>query len=122
MANPNIVNVGTITLENNFVDITTETTTTILTTVSDDTVVRLKEVRVSENSASTTAVTLNYYDAIPGTSYPIVNNHNIPLGSTSVIFSGVLHVKEGDSITITTDDPDGTTVDVTVTVTYEVLS
>ena len=54
--------------------------------------------------------------------YPIVNNHNIPLGSTSVIFSGVLHVKEGDSITITTDDPDGTTVDVTVTVTYEVLS
>ena len=122
MADPNIVGVSTITLENSLTNISSETTTTILSAVSTGSVVRLKEVRVSENSASTTAVTLNYYDAIPGTSYPIVNNHNIPLGSTSVIFSGVLHVKEGDSITITTDDPDGTTVDVTVTVTYEVLS
>jgi len=87
--------------------------------------VRLKEVRVSENSSSTTAVTLEYYDpyASPSaTYYPIVNNHHIPPDSTSVIFSGVFHVKEDDSLTITPDDIDGSTVNLTVAVTYEVLS
>lgn len=133
MANPNIVGVSTITLENNFVDITTETTTTILSAVSTGNVVRLKEVRVSENSALPTGtvsstnpdddnplyVTLNYND---GSNNPIVSKYHIPLCSTAVIFSGVFHVKEGHSLTITTGDDDATSVDVTVAVTYEVLS
>ena len=136
MANPNIVSVSTITLENNFVDITTETTTTILSSVTTGNVVRLKEVRVSENSALPAAptgsppestvdddnplyVTLNYND---GSNNPIVSKHHIPLCSTAVIFSGVFHVKEGHSITITTGDDDTSSVDVTVAVTYEVLS
>ena len=138
MANPNIVGVSTITLENNFVDISSETTTTILSAVSTGSVVRLKEVRVSENSALPAAptespyesdvdddnplyVTLNYDN---GTAYPIVSKHHIPLCSTAVIFSGVFHVKEGHSLTITTGDDDNipATLDATVAVTYEVLS
>jgi hypothetical protein len=135
MANPNIVGVSTITLENNFVDISSETTTTILSAVSTGNVVRLKEVRVSENSALPTGavsstnpdddnplyVTLNYDN---GTAYPIVSKHHIPLCSTAVIFSGVFHVKEGHSLTITTGDDDNipATLDATVAVTYEVLS
>jgi len=136
MANPNIVGVSTITLENSLTNISSETTTTILSAVSTGSVVRLKEVRVSENSALPAAptgsppestvdddnplyVTLNYDN---GTAYPIVSKHHIPLCSTAVIFSGVFHVKEGHSLTITTGDDDTSSVDVTVAVTYEVLS
>ena len=138
MANPNIVGVSTITLENSLTNISSETTTTILSAVSTGSVVRLKEVRVSENSALPAAptsspyestvdddnplyVTLNYDN---GTAYPIVSKHHIPLCSTAVIFSGVFHVKEGHSITITTGDDDNipATLDATVAVTYEVLS
>lgn len=139
MANPNIVGVSTITLENSLTNISLETTTTLLSNAADSGEVwRLKEVRVSENSALPAAptgsppvttvdddnplyVTLNYDN---GTAYPIVSKHHIPLCSTAVIFSGVFHVKEGHSITITTGDDDNipATLDVTVAVTYEVLS
>lgn len=140
MANPNIVNVSTITLENQFTTFTSETTTDVLSTVPAGEVYRVKEVRVSDNSALTTDpgsstalstdadtkpayFTLSYYDASATATYTVVSNYHVPVASGAVLFDGCMHVTEGDKLTLTfTDDGDPASADIDVMVTYEVLS
>jgi len=96
MANPNIINVSTITGKTSLTQLTTVTTNTITNAVGSNTVYKLNTVFLSNYSSATTYA--NIVINRSSSTYYVGGNLSIPANSTLVLLGKdtALYMEEGD--------------------------
>ena len=124
MANPNIVNVTTITGNTTYLTPGNTTANTLLSNAaSSGLVYKINQIvcaNVNGSSAVNATVAINSAAAGAGTNYPIISTISVP-ASASVIAvdkTTAVYLMENSSIVVTS----GTASGITYTISYEVIS
>jgi hypothetical protein len=124
MANPNIVNVGTITAKTAYLTPSNTTANVLLANAaSSGKVLKVNMVmaaNVDGTNAVATTVAVNTAAAGSGTSYPIASTISVPANSSLIVSdkSTVIYLEEDKSIIVTS----GTASKIAYTVSYEEIS
>lgn len=124
MANPNIVNVTSITGANALVSLSTTSATTIASNAaSSGTILKIDSLVVA-NTNTTTAynITINMYSAaaLGGTAYPVVSTLSVPANSSVIVVdkTNMIYLTENQSLGATA----GTANQLVVTSSWEVIA
>lgn len=124
MANPNIVNVTSITGANALVSLTNTSATTIASNAaSSGTILKIDSLVVA-NTNTTTAynITINMYSAaaLGGTAYPVVSTLSVPANSSVIVVdkTNMIYLTENQSLGATA----GTANQLVVTSSWEVIA
>ena len=121
MANPNIVNVATISGKTLGAALTTSTADLVTNTASSGKIFKINSVYISNIDGTTAAAaTLTFYDASATTTYHVVKTVSVPADSTLVAISKneAIYLEEGDKISGFAD----ATGDLEVVISYEEIS
>tara|TARA_R110000868_G_scaffold127456_2_gene335096 strand:+ start:2931 stop:3323 length:393 start_codon:yes stop_codon:yes gene_type:complete len=130
MANPNIVNLSSITGNTTYYTPSGTTAVVLLTNASSsNTVYKINNIVAANVTGSAVAATVSIYTngsvaqgSAPsgGTAYPIIYQVSVPANAAAVVVdkSTTFYLQEGTCISITS----GTSSAITYTVSYEVLS
>jgi hypothetical protein len=105
MANPNIVNVGTIIGHTTGVNLTSTVMTTLLNNgANSNTALKLNVLNMTNYGNSAIAVSVSYYTAAnqSGTEYKIVHNLNVPIGTVLTVIdkSSGYYMEENSSLAV----------------------
>lgn len=106
MAAPNIVNVATITGKTVVADLSTTSTTSLVSNASSSgKVIKVNNIFVSNiNGTSAADITVSYHNAASagGTAYKIASTISVPADSTLVVLdkSGSIYLEENTSISV----------------------
>jgi|694.fasta_scaffold83543_3 hypothetical protein len=105
MANPNIVNVGTIIGRTTGVNLTSTVMTTLLNNgANSNTALKLNVLNMTNYGNSAIAVSVSYYTAAnqSGTEYKIVHNLNVPIGTVLTVIdkSSGYYMEENSSLAV----------------------
>ena len=105
MANPNIVNVGTIIGRTTGVNLTSTVMTTLLNNgANSNTTLKLNVLNMTNYGNSAIAVSVSYYTAAnqSGTEYKIVHNLNVPIGTVLTVIdkSSGYYMEENSSLAV----------------------
>jgi hypothetical protein len=105
MANPNIVNVGTIIGRTTGVNLTSTVMTTLLNNgANSNTALKLNLLNMTNYGNSAIAVSVSYYTAAnqSGTEYKIVHNLNVPIGTVLTVIdkSSGYYMEENSSLAV----------------------
>ena len=105
MANPNIVNVGTIIGRTTGVNLTSTVMTTLLNNgANSNTALKLNVLNMTNYGNSAIAVSVSYYTAAnqSGTEYKIVHNLNVPIGTVLTVIdkSSGYYIEENSSLAV----------------------
>ena len=105
MANPNIVNVGTIIGHTTGVNLTSTVMTTLLNNgANSNTALKLNVLNMTNYGNSAIAVSVSYYTAAnqSGTEYKIVHNLNITIGTVLTVIdkSSGYYMEENSSLAV----------------------
>jgi hypothetical protein len=124
MAAPNIVNVATITGKTVVADLSTTSTTSLVSNASSSgKVIKVNNIFVSNiNGTSAADITVSYHNAASagGTAYKIASTISVPADSTLVVLdkSGSIYLEENTSISVQA----GTAGSLQVVSSYEEIS
>jgi hypothetical protein len=105
MANPNIVNVGTIIGHTTGVNLTSTVMTTLLNNgANSNTALKLNVLNMTNYGNSAIAVSVSYYTAANqgGSEYKIVHNLNVPIGTVLTVIdkSSGYYIEENSSLAV----------------------
>lgn len=103
MAQPNIVNTATMTLESGYGALTTSEATIVNNAVSSNKVVKIVSLYVANvggTNAATCSFDVHNQDDIGGTGYAIASTVNVPADSTIVLIdeNSPIYLKEDESL------------------------
>jgi hypothetical protein len=100
MANPNIINVGTLSGNTEVLSITTSPTAIVSNGSGSGKLLKVSSLFIS-NANTTTSATITVELYRNSTSYYIMYRTPLPVGTTLDVISKYLYLKEGDSLRVT---------------------
>ena len=116
MANPNIVNVTTISGKTSVQLVTTTPTAIVENTAASGKVIKVNSLYISNITGTASTVDVDVYRS--STAYRIAKSLQVPANSTLDIISKSVYLEEGDSLRLTA--PTGTTLEAVCS--YEEIS